>query len=158
MDTKKIGIFLKQLRKENGMTQEQLGDKVGVSNKTVSRWENGNYMPPVECLSILSDIYNISINEILAGERVSDEAFTKIAEKNIVSTLDALEKENKIFEKRMMWILAITTVLTIVIMRLLPMENLKDIIVLILICSLAFIANTLNVVALAAKKESLKDK
>lgn len=58
----------------------------------------------------------------------------------------------------MMWILAITTVLTIVIMRLLPMENLKDIIVLILICSLAFIANTLNVVALAAKKESLKDK
>lgn len=158
MDTKKIGIFLKQLRKENGMTQEQLGDKVGVSNKTVSRWENGNYMPPVECLSILSDIYNISINEILAGERVSDEAFTKIAEKNIVSTLDALEKENQIFEKRMMWILAITTVLTIVIMRLLPMENLKDIIVLILICSLAFIANTLNVVALAAKKESLKDK
>jgi transcriptional regulator with XRE-family HTH domain len=158
MNTKKIGIFLKQLRKENGMTQEQLGDKVGVSNKTVSRWENGNYMPPVECLSILSDIYNISINEILAGERVSDEAFTKIAEKNIVSTLDALEKENQIFEKRMMWILAITTVLTIVIMRLLPMENLKDIIVLILICSLAFIANTLNVVALAAKKESLKDK
>ena len=158
MDTKKIGIFLKQLRKENGMTQEQLGDKVGVSNKTVSRWENGNYMPPVECLSILSDIYNISINEILAGERVSDVAFTKIAEKNIVSTLDALEKENQIFEKRMMWILAITTVLTIVIMRLLPMENLKDIIVLILICSLAFIANTLNVVALAAKKESLKDK
>ena len=158
MDTKKIGIFLKQLRKENGMTQEQLGDKVGVSNKTVSRWENGNYMPPVECLSILSDIYNISINEILAGERVSDEAFTKIAEKNIVSTLDALEKENQIFEKRRMWILAITTVLTIVIMRLLPMENLKDIIVLILICSLAFIANTLNVVALAAKKESLKDK
>lgn len=46
MDTKKVGLFLKQLRKENNMTQEQLGEKIGVTNKTVSRWETGNYMPP----------------------------------------------------------------------------------------------------------------
>ena len=42
MDTKKVGMFLKQLRTENGMTQEQLGEKIGVSNKTISRWETGN--------------------------------------------------------------------------------------------------------------------
>ncbi len=62
MDMKKIGAFLKELRNEKGMTQEQLGERIGVSNKTISRWETGNYMPPVDCLSILSDIYNISIN------------------------------------------------------------------------------------------------
>ena len=42
MDTKKIGTFLKELRNENGMTQEQLGEKIGVSNKTISRWETGD--------------------------------------------------------------------------------------------------------------------
>ena len=156
MDTKKIGVFLKQLRKESGMTQEQLGEKVGVSNKTVSRWETGNYMPPVECLHILSDIYKISINEILAGERVSGENFTEIAEQNITSTLKELEKENQVFEKRMMWILAITAILTIITIMLLPMENLKDVVVLILVVAIAFIANTLNMIAVATKKESVK--
>ena len=155
MDTKRIGLFLKELRKENGMTQEQLGEKVGVSNKTISRWETGNYMPPVECLSILSDIYNISINEILAGERASGEDFTIIAEKNITSTLEELEKEGKKFENRMILILVITTVLAIIVNIILPMESLKDILVLVLVDTIVFIANTLNMVAVAAKKDSL---
>lgn len=46
MDVQKIGDFLKELRKQNNMTQEQLGERVGVTNKTVSRWETGKYMPP----------------------------------------------------------------------------------------------------------------
>ena len=60
MDTVKMGKFLKELRKEKGLTQEQLGEKIGVTNKTVSRWENGNYIPPAECLAIrltLSHLY-----------------------------------------------------------------------------------------------------
>lgn len=158
MDTKRVGAFLKELRKENGMTQEQLGERVGVSNKTVSRWETGNYMPPIESLSMLSDIYNISINEILAGERVDDKEFTEIAEKNITATLKELEKENQRFENRMILILVITTVLTIIIMMLLPMETLKDVIVVLLVVALAYIANTLNIVALAVKKDTTKDK
>ena len=73
MDTKKIGSFLKQLRIENHLTQEQLGQQIGVTNKTISRWETGNYLPPIECLILLSDFYKISINEILSGKRVLDE-------------------------------------------------------------------------------------
>lgn len=72
MDTKKIGQFLKKLRKEKNMTQEELGNRVGVTNKTISKWENGNYMPPVDVLMLLSDIYSVSINEILNGRRQSD--------------------------------------------------------------------------------------
>jgi transcriptional regulator with XRE-family HTH domain len=151
MDTKKIGSFLKELRIEHAMTQEQLGEKLGVSNKTVSRWETGNYMPPVDSLSTLSDIYGISINEILAGTRVATEQFTEIAEKNIIVTLKDANKENEIFKNRMMWILAITTVLTIIIDVLLPMESVKDVVVLILVNGLALIANTLNVIAVASK-------
>ena len=54
MDTIKIGNFLAELRKEQNLTQEALGEKLGVTNKTVSRWENGNYLPPVEILQELS--------------------------------------------------------------------------------------------------------
>ena len=158
MDTKKIGTFLKELRNEKGMTQEQLGEKIGVTNKTISRWETGNYMPPVDCLNMLSDIYNISINEILAGERASGDAFTKIAEQNITVTLKELEKDCQTFEKKMMCILAVTTLLTIIILALLPMKTIKDVIVMILVVAVAFIANTLNIVALATKKEMLDNR
>lgn len=64
MDMQKIGAFLAELRKERKLTQEDLGEKIGVTNKTVSRWENGNYLPPVEILQLLSSFYNVSINEI----------------------------------------------------------------------------------------------
>lgn len=79
MDTEKIGIFLREMRKENGMTQEQLGECIGVTNKTISHWETGKYLPPVECLVELSGLYRISINEILAGERVPEEKMKEIA-------------------------------------------------------------------------------
>ena len=156
MDTKKIGIFLKELRNEKGMTQEQLGEKLGVSNKTISRWETGKYMPPVECLNMLCDIYNISINEILGGERASGDEFTKIAEENITVTLKGLEKNYQTFKKIMMCILALTTVLTIIIIILLPMNTVRDFIVMVLVIAVAFIANTLNLtlnlIALATKE------
>ena len=158
MDTKKIGMFLKELRNENGMTQEQLGEKIGVSNKTISRWETGNYMPPVDCLKMLSEIYHISINEILGGERASGDEFAKLAEQNITVTLKELEKDCQTFEKKMMCVLAVTTVLTIIILTLLPLKTVKDVIVMVLVVAVAFIANTLNLVALATKKEMLDNK
>ena len=156
MDTKKVGMFLKQLRTENGMTQEQLGEKIGVSNKTISRWETGNYMPPIECLKILSDLYQISINEILGGERATGEDFTRVAEQNIESTLKQLEKEGRIFENRMIALLIATSVLTIIILVLLPLKTIKDVVIMVLVIAVAFIANTLNLIALAAKKEALR--
>ena len=158
MDTKKIGMFLKELRNENGMTQEQLGEKLGVSNKTISRWETGNYMPPVDCLNMLSDIYHISINEILGGERASGDEFTKMAEQNITATLKELEKGFQTYEKKMLCILALTTVLTMIVIFLLPLKTVKDVIVMVLVIAVAFIANTLNIVALGTKKETLDNK
>jgi DNA-binding XRE family transcriptional regulator len=151
MDTKKTGMFLKQLRNEHGMTQEQLGEKIGVSNKTISRWETGKYMPPVDCLHMLSDIYHISINEMLSGERASGDEFTKLADENLTVTLKELEKDCKAFENKMICIMVVTTVLTIVILALLPMETVKDVVVMLLVVAVAFIANTLNLVAVAAK-------
>ena len=96
MDTKKIGMFLKELRKQNNMTQEQLGERLGVTNKTISRWETGNYMPPIECLKRLSDIYIISINEIISGKRLNEENYKMEAEENITVAFEQMEsKKNK---------------------------------------------------------------
>ncbi len=113
-------------------------------------------MPPVDCLNMLSDIYNISINEILGGERASGDKFTKIAEENIKVTLKGSEKNYQTFKKIMMCILVLTTVLTIIIISLLPMNSARDFIIMILVIAVAFIANTLNftlnLFALAAKE------
>ena len=87
MDTIKIGNFLAALRKEQGLTQEALGEKLGVTNKTVSRWENGNYLPPVEMLQELSKLYTISINELLCGERLEKENSQAKAEETITVIL-----------------------------------------------------------------------
>ena len=69
MDQIKIGAFLKKLRKEKELTQEQLAEKLSVSGRTVSRWETGNNMPDIGMLIELSDFYKVSIPEIIAGER-----------------------------------------------------------------------------------------
>lgn len=87
MDTIKIGKFLAELRKEQSLTQEALGEKLGVTNKTVSRWENGNYLPPVEMLKDLSELYAVSINELLCGERIAKEQYQEKAEETITGIL-----------------------------------------------------------------------
>lgn len=89
MDMVRIGGFLSALRKEREMTQEQLGEKLGVTNKTVSRWETGTYLPPVEMLQAMSELYGITINEILSGERLSAEAYREKAEENIKEAISS---------------------------------------------------------------------
>ena len=75
MDMQKVGTFLAELRKERNLTQDELGEKIGVTNKTVSRWENGNYLPPAEILQILSELYDVSINELLSGGRLDEKHY-----------------------------------------------------------------------------------
>ena len=104
MDQRKIGKFIAALRKEKGMTQERLGEKLGVTNKTVSRWENGNYMPDVEMLSLLSKEFGVSINELISGERLLAEDFKKAADNNLVTALDnsafTLKEKIAFFKKK----------------------------------------------------------
>lgn len=87
MDLVKIGKFIAELRKEQKLTQEQFGEKIGVTNKTVSRWENGNYLPPADILLTISQLFNVSVNEILCGKRLSAEEYKEAAERNLAHTL-----------------------------------------------------------------------
>ncbi len=159
MDMQKMGSFLKELRKEKNMTQEELGEKLGVTNKTISRWETGKYMPPVECLEMLSDMHGLSINELLSGGRLSKEDFITNAEDNLKSTLTAMEDEVKKFEHRMLIVFAITTILAIVAIILLPIndmmsdaEKVRQLLVMGIIVVMALVSNTINIMAIAFKK------
>ena len=72
MNQQKMGEFLKHLRKEKGLTQEQLAEHFYVSSRSVSRWETGRNMPDVEMLIELADFYDVEIREIIDGERKSE--------------------------------------------------------------------------------------
>lgn len=97
MEQKKIGNFLKNLRKEKGITQEMLAEKLNVSGRTVSRWETGNNMPDISLLIELAEFYDISIPEIVNGERKNEKMNEEV--KEVAQTLSAyadFEKENLI--------------------------------------------------------------
>lgn len=156
MDTVKIGKFLKELRKEHELTQEQLGEKIGVTNKTISRWENGNYLPPAESLIMLSDIYSVSINEILSGQKLSIDEFSDAAEDNLKDALELSEQLCKSSERTLHIMWGVSTILTLLILFLLPTEELafgKSLVLIFLIGALGFISNTANFIALLLNKE-----
>lgn len=104
MDQIKIGRFIAELRKEKGYTQEKLGEILRVTNKTVSRWENGNYMPDVEMLSLLSKEFGVSINELIVGERLTEANFKEAADNNLVTALNnstfTLKEKIAFFKKK----------------------------------------------------------
>lgn len=93
MDVKKIGEFIAKNRKLKNLTQEQLGEKLGVSNKTISRWENGNYMPDLSLLKPLSEELGITLNELLSGEKIEKENIEEITEKSLINTIDYTKKK-----------------------------------------------------------------
>lgn len=100
MDQKKIGIFLKELRKEKQLTQEQLAEILGVTNRSVSRWENGINMPGLDLVIEIANYYDISVEEILDGER-RDKMIDKKTEQALLKVAD-YENQDKIkFSKRM---------------------------------------------------------
>lgn len=97
MDQKKIGNFLKTLRKEKGITQEMLAEELNVSGRTVSRWETGNNMPDISLLIELAEFYDVSIPEIVNGERESGKMKEEVKEvAQTLSTYADFEKENLI--------------------------------------------------------------
>lgn len=94
MDQTKIGSFLKELRKEKDLSQEQLADRFNVSSRSVSRWENGYTMPDISLLIELADFYNVDIRELLDGERKSEQ-MNKDLKETLVMVADYTKEEKE---------------------------------------------------------------
>lgn len=94
-----IGEFIQQLRKDKGMTQKELAEIIGMSDKTISKWESGNSLPDTSILVSLCEALDISVNELLSCEKIPPEDYSKKAEENIMTLMKENEenkKENKI--------------------------------------------------------------
>lgn len=103
MDQQKIGNFLKELRKGKNITQEQLAEMLNVSGRTVSRWETGSNMPDISLLIELAEFYDVSIPEIIKGERKSETMNEEVKE-TALSLSDYAEEINKKIRMRLFWL------------------------------------------------------
>ena len=95
MSENKIGEFIQCIRKEKGMTQKDLADRISVSDKTISKWENGNSVPDTEILTSLCQNLDISVNELLSGEKLPVENYPVKAEENMIHLLKENEDNRK---------------------------------------------------------------
>ena len=113
MDQQKIGEFLKTLRKETGLTQEELADKMNVSRRTVSRWETGSNLPDLALLVELADLYDVDMREIFNGER-KDESMNKDLKETMLMAADYTDDHMKKVFKRYQLMFAGATVCGII--------------------------------------------
>lgn len=103
MNQQKIGTFLKELRNEKDITQEQLAEKFCVSRRTVSRWETGNNMPDLDILIEMADYYDVDLRELLDGERKS-EKMNKELEETVLKAADYSNEEKRRMTKILHWL------------------------------------------------------
>lgn len=99
MNQLRIGKFIAKLRHEKDLTQEQFGSKIGVSGKTISRWENGNYMPDISLLDPISKELGVTISELLKGQRIEKEDLLDQSNKDILNLLKSKKKDKKRYIK-----------------------------------------------------------
>lgn len=93
MNQEKIGKFIAECRKQKNLTQEQLSEILGVSSKSISRWENGKTMPDYAVLDSLCNALGLSINEFYYGKKMTDTDFEQVSEQNL--RLYLMEKYGK---------------------------------------------------------------
>ena len=107
MDQVKIGQFIKAIRKDKNLTQREVAEKLNISEKTVSKWETGNGLPEVGLMLPLCELLEISVNELLSGERLDEKKYFEKAEQNIMSLI-----QEKAEAKKKLIISVITAVIT----------------------------------------------
>lgn len=112
MDQIKIGRFISECRKELGLTQAALSEKLGVTDRAVSKWETGRSMPDSSIMLELCDILHVSVNELLLGERINMENNNEKNEKLLLDMAKEVEKKNKIIWANM-WIIMLVSMIAL---------------------------------------------
>lgn len=99
MNQERIGKFIYECRKKQEITQSELAERLGVTDRSVSNWENGKNMPDLSLFQLLCEILDITINELLSGEKINKVHYQERLEENIINTINysnkKLEKKNQ---------------------------------------------------------------
>ena len=93
MNQEKIGRFIANCRKQKNMTQQELAEKLGVSDRTIGNWENGRNMPDLSLFKPLCNEFNISLNDLMSGEKVKEKEYQEKLEENIINTINYTNKK-----------------------------------------------------------------
>ncbi len=93
MNQEKIGKFIAECRKEKNMTQQELAEKLGVSDRTISNWENGRNMPDLSLFKPLCKELGITLNDLMSGEKVKEKEYQEKLEENIINTINYTNKK-----------------------------------------------------------------
>ena len=110
MDQLKIGKFIAECRKQKNLTQVQLSEKLGITDKAISKWERGIAMPDTSIMLELCDILGISVNELLGGEKISMENNNQKNEQLLLSMAKEIERKNKIIWNAMWTIMTVNLI------------------------------------------------
>ena len=113
MNQLKIGKFIAECRKQKSLTQMQLAEKLGITDKAISKWERGIAMPDTSIMLELCDILDISVNELLSGEKISMEDNNQKNEQLLLDMAKELEKKNKTIWNAM-WIIMTVSILGLI--------------------------------------------
>ncbi len=95
MNQAKIGKFIAECRKKKNMTQQELAEKLGVSDRTIGNWENGRNMPDLSLFKPLCNELNITLNDLMSGEKLKEKEYQKKLEENMINTIDYTNKKIK---------------------------------------------------------------
>ena len=110
MDQLKIGKFIAECRKQKNLTQMQLAEKLGITDKAVSKWERGIAMPDTSIMLELCDILGISVNELLSGEKISMENSNQKNEQLLLDMAKEIERKNKTIWSAMWAIMTVSII------------------------------------------------
>ena len=121
-DNQKFGEFLMQLRKERNLTQRELGERLFVSDKTVSKWERGLSMPSVSLLIPIADLFDVTVSELLKGERINNDLTIEEVEKLVTSSMDlSAEEKRSLNQSKKRWLICYLTMILITLIELIAM-------------------------------------
>ena len=95
MNQEKIGRFIAELRKEKNLTQQELADKLNITDRAISHWENGRSMPDAGVILDLCKILNINVNELLSAKKIKEEKYNERAEESLLEMRREIETQNK---------------------------------------------------------------
>lgn len=124
MDQKKTGSFLRELRKEKQLTQEQLAERFGVTNRSVSRWETGSNMPDLSILVELADFYDVDIRDIIDGERKGEDMNKEEKERlQLVADYAETEKNTLLMRLRIISIVGLVSLIAGLTMMVISRDN-----------------------------------
>ena len=121
MDQEKIGKFIANLRKEKHLTQAELANKLGITDRAISHWENGRSMPDVSIFEKLCEILGISVNELISGEKISKDKIIIKSDENIINTLNESKKHKNKFKLAIS--ILIIGIITLIFILILTKKN-----------------------------------